>query len=255
MKILEISNPRTRAAVVIAVMLVPLLSFAAWYMTVPREQDDFPVILEHYGYSAMALPSRLFGPGSIVTVETLRSGALNLHLACRIDDADLEQKWHRSPAMEMSFTAGVKRSFKSSALAHNLIEYGLFGERANATDLSLQDINIVTLPYDDLIALRSKYLREACEKAVVWNLRHGAKVCQSEEVLQADVVYMNEAKDRIDSNVKLEPIEAVQTSTHINRDGASKWTGKGDDLFLRIKVRLNHCFALTENGRELVGSL
>ena len=73
MKILDLPNPRSRA-VASAMLLFPLLSFAAWYvLTMQREQDDFPVILKQYGYSAMALPSRLFGPGTIMTVETLRS--------------------------------------------------------------------------------------------------------------------------------------------------------------------------------------
>ena len=190
-----------------------------------------------------------------MTVETLRSGALDLHLACRVDDAELEQRWQSSPAMEMSIKTGVKQTFRSSALAHKLIDYGLFGERASATDLSLQDIKIVTLPYSDLIALRSKYLREACEQAVVWNLKHGAKVCQSEEVLQADVVYKNADKDRIDVDVKLKPIESVGASGKFDNEGTLNKTGKGDDLFLGIKVRLNHCFTLSENGRDLVGSL
>jgi hypothetical protein len=256
MKILDLSNPRSRAVAVAAMLLVPLLSFAAWYVpTMQQEQDDFPVILKQYGYSAMALPSRLFGPGTIMTVETLRSGALDLHLACRVDDAELEQRWQSSPAMEMSFKTGVKQTFRSSALAHKLIDYGLFGERASATDLSLQDIKIVTLPYSDLIALRSKYLREACEQAVVWNLKQGAKVCQSEEVLQADVVYKNAANDRIDIDVKLKPIESAGASGKIDNHGTLNKTGKGDDLFLGIKVRLNHCFTLSENGRDLVGSL
>ena len=257
MRMLPDRESQNRALSLGVLLLVPLVSFAIWYaVTTPPEHDDeFPGILQRYGYSAMALPSRLFGPGTIMTVETLRSGALDLHLACRIDDPGLEAKWQRSPAMNLSFAAGVRRAFKSSVLASHLIEYGLVGERANATDLSLQDIEIVTLPYDDLIALRGKYLKDTCEAAVVWNLRRGAKVCQSEEVLQADVIYMNASQDRFGGTGKLDLIEEAGASVDVDHKTSVKRTANGDDLFLGIKVRLNHCFTLTESGRNLVGSL
>ena len=122
MRMLPDRESQNRALSLGVLLLVPLVSFAIWYaVTTPPEHDDeFPGILQRYGYSAMALPSRLFGPGTIMTVETLRSGALDLHLACRIDDPGLEAKWQRSPAMNLSFAAGVRRAFKSSVLASHL---------------------------------------------------------------------------------------------------------------------------------------
>ena len=94
MRMLPDRESQNRALSLGVLLLVPLVSFAIWYaVTTPPEHDDeFPGILQRYGYSAMALPSRLFGPGTIMTVETLRSGALHLHLACRIDDPGLEAK-------------------------------------------------------------------------------------------------------------------------------------------------------------------
>ena len=56
MRMLPDRESQNRALSLGVLLLVPLVSFAIWYaVTTPPEHDDeFPGILQRYGYSAMA---------------------------------------------------------------------------------------------------------------------------------------------------------------------------------------------------------
>jgi hypothetical protein len=103
MEILQTQNPKVRAAVLGAILLLPILGLAVWYWMVTRsDADQLTRIVGEYGYSAVTPPSRLFGPGTITTVETLPDGTLQLHLACKMDDTALAAMWHKSPTINRS---------------------------------------------------------------------------------------------------------------------------------------------------------
>ena len=72
---------------------------------------------------------------------------------------------------------------------------------------------------------------------------------------QADIIYMNASQERFGGTGKLDLIEEAGASVDVDHKTSVKRTANGDDLFLGIKVRVNHCFTLTESGRNLVGSL
>jgi hypothetical protein len=256
MKKLQPQNPRARIVALGAILLLPLAAWATWHrLTRPPEQDDqFPRILQHYGYFAVTPPSRFFGPGAITTVETLRNGALQLHLACTIDNEALAAKWHKSATLNLSFAAAVRQTFKSSAGALGVAESGTIGESTSGIGVSLQDISIVTMPYDNLIAVRGEYLKGPCEQAILWNLRKGARVCQSEEVLQADIVYEDRSKDGFGGAGKFELAKDAAASAEVGQQTSMAKQAQGDDLFLGVKVQLNHCFELAKNGQDLAGS-
>jgi hypothetical protein len=189
MEILQTQNPKVRAAVLGAILLLPILGLAVWYWMVTRsDADQLTRIVGEYGYSAVTPPSRLFGPGTITTVETLPDGTLQLHLACKMDDIALAAMWQKSPTINRSLVSAIKQTFESSAKALEILSSGATGKRIKGVDVSLRDINILTMPYQDLVEVRDQYLKGACEEVVIGNLRAGAEVCQPEEVLEADLV-------------------------------------------------------------------
>jgi Dimerisation domain len=105
------------------------------------------------------------------------------------------------------------------------------GKRVKDVDVSLRNINIVTMSYQDLIDVRSRYLKGACEDAVIWNLRAGASVCQPEEVLEADLVYKQDGQNGLGGNGKAEAT-AISGSVNVDQQTSEADEEQGDDLFL-----------------------
>jgi hypothetical protein len=247
----QTQNPKLRIAMFAAFALLPFLCWAAWYgLSVPSDTNDrLTRVVEDYGYSAVTPPSRLYGPGTIMTVETLSDGTLRLHPACKIDGVTLVTRWSKSPTINRSLISAIKQTFESSAKTLSVIQSSATGNHTDDVDISLRNLNIVTISYEDLHDVRNQYLKGACEDVVIGNLRAGAEVCQPEEVLEADLVYKR--KGSLGGKGKVELVGQTAGSVNIDRD---QWEGdevEGDDLFLGVKVRLKNCFKLAKNGRGL----
>jgi hypothetical protein len=254
MEILQTQNPKVRAAVLGAILLLPILGSAVWYWMVTRsDADQLTRIVGEYGYSAVTPPSRLFGPGTITTVETLPDGTLQLHLACKMDDTALAAMWHKSPTINRSLVTAIKQTFESSAKALEILSSGATGRRIKGVDVSLRDINIVTMTYQDLIDVRNQYLKGTCEEVVIGNLRAGAAVCQPEEVLEADLVYKQAVRNGLGGNGKAEATGAGG-SLKVDRETSDTDEVQGEDLFLGAKVNRGYCFRLAKNGPGLAGN-
>ena len=72
-------------------------------------------ILRDYGYRELTTPSRLFGPGTLITVETLSTGAVSLHLACKMNDEALAALWQRSMTLDRRLVASIRQTFDFSS--------------------------------------------------------------------------------------------------------------------------------------------
>jgi hypothetical protein len=253
MNVLQTQNPKVRAAVLGAVLLLPILGLAVWYWMVTRsEADELTRIVRQYGYTAVTPPSRLFGPGTITTVETLPNGTLQLHLACKMDDNALAAMWQKSPTVDRSLVSAIKQTFESSAKVLEMISSSAAGRRSTGIDVSLRNINIVTMTYQDLLDVRNQYLKGTCEEVVIGNLRAGAAVCQPEEVLEADLVYKQAVQNGFDVHGKAEATGAGG-SLNVDEDASGTDKVQGEDLFLGAKVTRAYCFRLA-NGPGLAGN-
>ena len=246
-------NPKLRIAMFAAFALLPFLGLAAWYWaSVPSDGNDrLTRIVQDYGYSAVTPPSRLFGPGTIMTVETLSDGTLRLHPACKMNGGILAALWNTSPTINRSLISAIRQSFESSAKALGTLESGTTGNRVNGINVSLRNLNIVTISYEDLHEVRNQFLKGTCEDVVIGNLRAGAEVCQPEEVLEADLIYKTNAEGGLAGNGKIEVAGQAAGSASVDRQMTEADEVDGDDLFLGVKVRLKNCFQLAKNGRGL----
>jgi hypothetical protein len=247
----QTQNSKLRLAMVAVFVLLPFLGLAAWYwMTLPSDANDrLTRVVEGYGYSAVTPPSRLFGPGTIMTVETLSDGTLRLHPACRMNDGILAAMWNKSPTINRSLISAIKQTFESSAKALSMVQSTATGNRVNDVDITLRNLNIVTISYEDLHEVRNQYLKGACETVVIGNLRAGAEVCQPEEVLEADLVYKK--KRGLGADGRIEVVGSLAGSGNIGGEMSEDEEAEGDDLFLGVKVRLKNCFKLAKNGLGL----
>jgi hypothetical protein len=254
--ILQTQNPKARIAMLAGFLLLPFLGLAVWHW-IPRTSgtdDQVRRIVEEYGYSAVTPPSRLFGPGTITTVERLSDGTLALRPTCIMNDgtlAALAAMWNRSPTTKRSLVSDDNETFQSSAKARDAVESDTTGNRVRGSNVSLQNINIVTISDEGLIAVRSQYLKGTCEEAVVWNLEAGAKVCQPEEVLEADLVYKTNVQNGLGGGGKVEFGGQAAGSVHADEQASEHSEVQGDDLFLGARVSPNHCLQLPDSRQKV----
>jgi hypothetical protein len=239
---------KTRVLVFAAALLLPPFGLAGWYAaaTFLDGGDRLARILRDAGYTELTPPSRFFGPGKITTVETLRNGSVRLHLACEMNDDALAARWKESVTLDRRLVANISQAFDAMAEA-SAAKARATGKRVKGIDVSLQDMRILTIPHEGLLNVRGQYLKGNCEEAIIWNLRAGASVCQTEEVLQADIVYRIELEDRLGASEKLELARQAAGSAGIEMRLSQANEVRGEDLYLGVKVGLKHCFRLAGN--------
>jgi hypothetical protein len=248
---LQRQNPKARMAMLGAFLMLPFVGLGIWYWATRSSDTDDQLrrIVEKYGYRAVTPPSRLFGPGTFTTVEKLSNGTLQLRPTCIMDDGILAATWSKSRTVDESLFSAVEQTFAASAKALDVIESNTTGKRIKGFDFALRDIYVVTLSDEGLRGVRRQYLKDACEEVVIGNLRAGAEVCQSEEVLEADLVYKTNVEDELAADVKGGIAGRATGSIASGQQAKNHFETRGDDLFLGARVGQRHCFRLTDNGQ------
>jgi hypothetical protein len=249
MKRVQAQNSKTRIAVIAAFLLLPFLSLSIWHWATatPDTEDKLQRIVEKYGYSAVAPPSRLFGPGTFTTVEKLSNGNLKLHPTCIMDDDILAAKWRKSRTVQESLFSAIEQTFASSAKALAVSDTNAAGRRVKGFDFSLREIYVVTMSDEGLRSLRNQYLKGSCEEVVIGNLRNGAEVCQSQEVLEADLSYKAHDEDELQGSVNVGFTGRATGSTGGDRRAKERHELRGKALFLG--ARIGNCFRLFDNDQ------
>jgi hypothetical protein len=251
MEILQTQNPKARMAMLGAFLLLPFLGLGIWYWATRTSDTDDQLrrIVEKYGYRAVTPPSRLYGPGIFTTVETLPNGTITLHPTCTMEDDKLAAKWSKSPTVDESLFSAIEQTFAASAKVLDVIESNTTGKRVKGFDFALRNIYVVTLSDEGLRGVRRQYLKDACEEVVIGNLRAGAAVCQSEEVLEADLVYKTNVENELGGGVKGGIAGRATGSVASDQQAKTRYEVRGDDLFLGARVGQRHCLGLMDNGQ------
>jgi hypothetical protein len=244
---------RTRIAAIAAVLLAPPLGMVVWYEATKASASDDGLngVLEKLGYYEVTPPSRLYGPGTIITVEERSDGALNLHLACKINEDALAGLWQRSMTLDQSVVTNIERQFDSEAKATSAITAHANGRSIRDVNISLLDVSILTMSDEDLLDVRRQYMVDRCRETIIFNLDQKARVCQTVEVLQADVVQTFKFDDGLKSDEKLGLTEQSGGSVSIDDQVSHANEVRGNDLFLGVKVRFGACFEFGDDG-ELI---
>ena len=106
-----------------------------------------------------------------------------------MNDEALAALWQRSTTLDRRLVASIRQTFNSAADALTAVKAQATGKTIKDIDVSLLNMSVVTMSYESLLDVRSQYLKGNCEEVILGNLRAKASVCQTEEVLWADVVY------------------------------------------------------------------
>ncbi|MBL8895348.1 MAG: hypothetical protein JNJ53_12140 [Rhizobiales bacterium] len=237
-----------------AALLLPLAGLGIWNVSEPSDDhNSLGALVEGSGYRELMPPSQLFGPGTIGTVERLPDGSLQLHLACTMDNQELASLWQQSSTVNRQFASKLEDSYKASAEALRKAIANTAGTRVKRVSASLQDMHVITMTHENLLKIRSKYLAGSCEEAIIWNLQAGANVCQTEEVLQADIAYKVDFEDGLSATEKAELTKEISASVDISHDNTGTDEVRGDDLYFGVKLNVT-CFRLDDSGRRVAGT-
>jgi hypothetical protein len=235
-----------------AALMLPLAGLGIWNVSQPGDHNGLGELVEESGYRELTPPSQLFGPGTIGTVEKLSDGSLQLHLACSMDNEELAALWQQSSTINRQFASKLENTYKASAEALRKAIANTAGTRVKRVSASLQDMHVITMTHENLLKIRSKYLAGSCEEAIIWNLRAGASVCQTEEVLRADIAYKVVFEDGLSATEKAELTKEIGASVDISHDNTGTDEVRGDDLYFGVKLNVT-CFRLDDSGGRVAG--
>ncbi len=250
-------NSRSRVVVLATALLLPLIGLGGWYafkahFDDDRAANDLGRLLEQEGYLEPAPPSRLYGPGTINTVEELPGGKLRLHRTCSVPEDVLKSMWVVSAAGNRNFANHAHGELNASAQALRVAGSDTAAERITRITVSLEDMQVVTMSHEDLIKVQNEYIKGPCEAVVVHNLRAGARVCQTDEVLQADLVYRVSYADGLEISEKADIARRISANLNVTEESSQVDELRGEDLFYGVKLRLN-CFDLKTGDRPQPG--
>ncbi|MGO6667046.1 hypothetical protein [Rhizobium ruizarguesonis] len=185
-------------------------------------------IVVSLGYDPLALPSTAYGPGSLVT-SVKGSGLrppLRLTYLCRPDFAKTPSPIV-DPAASSVVSSALNRSFQLDASALGQFGLGAHLNSIRSVKVTLNNVTVEQLAYDDLKAVRSE-LGPKC-KELVDEFSQKSLAYQTQQAIRADVVYSFELKSGASSEVKGLAIQALTAAFggSVQADHGSTVTGKG----------------------------
>ena len=237
-------KPNSKILLSVAALSVPLIGLGLWHILAGNGHDlRLSEVLPQSGYRELNPPSRLYPPGTIATVESLPDKSLRLHLTCTIKPEVLASLWQDSSTVAKRFDSDFASSFSSEANALSIAVARATGNRVRRVSMSLQNAHVVTISDENLIRIRKDFLKGNCEQAVIWNLEAGAKVCQTEEVLRADLAYKMSYSSGLGAREKLDLANQVAGTIVGTNQVKNADEIRGNDLYFGVKLNA-HCFKL-----------
>ncbi len=244
---------KKRILAALTALCLPAGMLAAWHFW-PKPEPEYKSYLRQAGYLPLAQPSRLFPPGSIGTLETLHNGSLVLHSTCTMDRDHLGKLAETSGTVDNSFNRKVANSIIASSQAIAAAMAKGKGERTTSFTLSMKNMQIISMADDNLMNVRRTYLKDSCEQAVIWNLHAGAKVCQTGEVLQADLDYDAASTETLNADQRVRLAKELSENAGLSLNSMSKDQMQGRNLYFGIKIGLR-CFQLKDMAPKVANAL
>ena len=198
----------------------------------------------------MTPPSRLFGPGTIATVEKLSDGTLQLLPTCIMNDGALPGMWDISPTTERRGGSEDDETFDSSAKALDFVESNTAGKRVRGAMSPCKTSRSSRFP------MKVSWRAESLPEGHLSRSRHLEPRSRSQGLSAArgdrgDVLYKRTAENGLDGGGKLGIAGRATGSIHANQQQSEHYEIQGDDLFLGARVKQNHCIQLPGNGRKV----
>jgi hypothetical protein len=226
----------------LAVLLVPPAGLGIWYYLQPPPPESW--FIEN-GYFELSPPAKRFGPGTIAQIERLPDGSLHLYEVCRTDHEALKHLWTNTPTVDRKTHKEAGDAIRAST-QNKLGAAEIAGNLRRDIKVALANMKIISINHEDLLLIQQKALRRpACERAIVIALQAGAEVCQTVEVVQADVSY----DATVDRNLQDEHggsfAEIIGGELEVTSADESHTVVRGEGLYHGAKLYVQ-CFTLPD---------
>lgn len=238
----------TKWRLTVAVFVLPTVVATALFVPRVIYSNTGPgKLLEQAGYLVMNPPSRFHGPGTLNTVESFGNGALQLHPTCELNDSALHLVPVESETVDQSIRERLSGSFDVSSRLREKLDSTTFAETVKSVNVTFKNMRILLMSHEKLLELQGQILNGSCEQAILYNIDAGARVCQTEAVLQADMVYTIEYRDGVSSSQQVDFTKEIASKVDIEagHTRANEITGEG--LFYGIKL-MPRCIELQDVG-------
>ena len=227
-----------------AVLLIPLVVFAAWMTMGPVV--TLSEVFKKLGYLEIVPPSTLHAPGTFNTVEYLGESSVQLHPTCEFDATALAGLTKSSDTVDSRIKEYLQLSVKGRLLSK--IKANLSAEQVQSVDLSFRNMRILLLTHETLLELQEQFLKGSCEKAIVHNIRSGADVCQAEAIIQADMVYKVVFRDGLNGARREKLAKEIDASVDLSTRHQGENEFKGEGLYYGVKLS-KKCLDLNPSGQ------
>ena len=223
----------------------------------PAEPTALETLLSQAGFMVLKPPSRLHGPGTLNTVESgtddgLGTGFVHLHPTCKLKDVQSLVPVE-SPTADRIITQLKSRSFDASAKLMDQIEVAGLGEKVKSVKMSLTNSRILLLSHEELLGLQLELIQGSCEQAIKYNLEAGSRVCQTESVLQTDVVYTIEYRDEVSAGKRAELTKEIAEQVKLSRERAGENRIAGQRLYYGVRL-MPRCIELADVGQQIASN-
>lgn len=244
---------RRRQLTIAALALPSVVVVALFAPRFVSPSADPSALLQDAGYLLINPPSRFHGPGTLNTVEKtwysnfLGSGSLHLHPTCELNEDDLLQISHESETVDQRITERLSQSIDVRSILESKLESKAAAKSVKSIHVTFENMRILLMSHEKLLELQEKLLAGSCERAVLYNINSGGRVCQTQAVLQADLIYTIEYQDGLSSSQQLELTK--QIASEINLEGGHGGTNQitGNGLYYGIRL-MPRCIELNDFG-------
>lgn len=227
----------TRRRLVIAAFALPSLIVTAIAAPAFFHSEISPDdLVGQAGYLVMNPPSRFHGPGTLNTVEERGGNSLRLHPTCELDMSAGQMVPVASDTVDQSIRERLSRSFDASSDLMGRLDSEALAEKVRSVNVTFKNMRILLMSHEKLLRLQQTILSGSCEQAILYNIEAGAKVCQTQAVLQADMVYTIEYEDSLSSSHQAELTKEIASKVKLegDRQRANEVVGKA--LYYGIKL-------------------
>jgi hypothetical protein len=235
----------------VAVVLVGAIGLYE-FIRVPTHVGETPTdILRRNGYLEIRPATALDGPGTIVTIDLRTPDYVMLHLTCNMDGKELSDFWKSSNTINTNVADQLNGEFRIAADALKQIGLTVIGNAISEIDMKFENTKIIEVSDESLYALRDKYLKGNCLKAISQLIARNNNVCVTQPVaaMEADITYDVKYSDNVSASDKAKITSGLSGALASGGETASTDQIVGKGLFVGVRLD-SFCYVLNDGRHD-----
>jgi len=159
-----------------------------------------------------------------------------LHPTCEMASGLLVDKVLESQTVDRGLAQLLKKSVDISGQIKDIFTSQAAINQTKSISLRFENAHILLMTDEALISVRKALLKNSCEEAVFINISNGSIVCQTREVLEADVIYEVRYKENVSvgERARFDAEAAAKLNLAPSQDSTNRISGR--QLFFGIKL-------------------